>query len=211
MKILYTIFGIYVANTCFVKNTQNVYNTPVYEFPYLTGSKQILNIQKINLRIYMNTISRTKTLLLFLSLTVLTSCATIMHGTHQSVGIASNPSNATVWVDQMHVGHTPLFVELSRKDNHVVKIELEGYQPYEATFSRQLSGWVFGNIVFGGIIGLAVDAISGGLYMLTPDQVQAELRSNHMAYSKKSNDSCILVVLEPNPSWQKIGNLVSAN
>lgn len=147
----------------------------------------------------------------FSTLTSLTGCATIMHGTRQSVGIASNPSDASIWVDRKYVGNTPMIVEMSRKDNHIVRIELQGYQPYEATFSRQISGWVFGNIVFGGVIGLAVDAISGGLYMLTPDQVQAELRSNHMAYSKKSNDSCILVVLEPNPSWKKIGNLMAVN
>lgn len=150
-------------------------------------------------------------LLGFFSLASLTGCCTVMHGTRQSIGIASNPSNVSIWVDRNYVGNTPLIVEMSRKDNHVVRIELEGYQPYEATFSRQLSGWVFGNIVFGGVIGLAVDAISGGLYMLTPDQIQAEMRSNRMAYSKKSNDSCIVVVLESDPSWKKIGNLMVAN
>lgn len=148
-------------------------------------------------------------LLTILSLTSFTSCATVMHGTRQSIGIASNPSNANIWVDRNYVGNTPLIVEMTRKDNHIVTIQLEGYQVYEAAFSRQLSGWVFGNIVFGGLIGLAVDAISGGIYQLTPDQVQAELRSNNMAYSKQSKDSCIFVVLEPNPSWQKIGNLVA--
>jgi len=127
------------------------------------------------------------------------------------VGIASNPSGASVWVDRQLVGNTPIIVELSRKDNHVVRIELDGYQPYEATFSRQLSGWVFGNIIFGGLIGLAVDAISGGLYMLTPDQVQAEMRSNRIAYSKNSKDSYIAIVLEPDPSWKKIGELVAIN
>lgn len=145
------------------------------------------------------------------SLTFLTSCATIMHGTRQSVGIASNPSNACIWVDNNYVGNTPLIVEMSRKDNHIVRIELDGYQPYEAAFSRQVSGWVFGNIVFGGFIGLAVDAVTGGLYMLTPDQVQAELRSNQMAHIKKSSDSYIAVVLKPNPNWKRIGNLIAAN
>jgi len=142
---------------------------------------------------------------------LLTSCGTIMHGTHQSVGISSNPSNAAIWVDRTYVGNTPIIVEMSRKDNHFVQICLDGYQPYEATFSRQMSGWVFGNIVFGGLIGLAVDAVSGGLYMLTPDQVQAEMRSNNIAYSKNSKESYIAIVLTPNPSWLKIGNLVVVN
>lgn len=151
------------------------------------------------------------TMLSILSLVSLTSCATIVQGTHQSIGIASNPSNANIWVDNFYVGNTPLIVQMSRKDNHFVRIELEGYQPYEATFSRQLSGWVFGNIVFGGVIGLAVDAISGGIYMLTPDQIQAEFHSNHVACTKKSKDSFITIVFKPDPSWTKIGNLEADN
>lgn len=160
----------------------------------------------------MNIVNRAANLIIALSLLAsMTSCATIMHGTRQSVGIASNPTDASVWVDRNFVGSTPIIVDMSRKDNHIVRLELEGYQPYEINFSRQLSGWVFGNIVFGGFIGLAVDAVSGGIYMLTPDQVQAELRSNSMAHSKNSKDSFITIVLEPNPSWKKIGNLVAAN
>ncbi len=145
-----------------------------------------------------------------LSLVLLsTSCATIMHGTRQCVGISSNPTNARIWVDRAYVGTTPMIVEMSRKDNHIITIALEGYECYEAVFSRQLSGWAFGNIIFGGLIGLAVDALSGGLYMLTPDQVQAELRSNNMVYSKTSTDSYVAIVLKPNPDWKKVGNLVA--
>lgn len=144
-------------------------------------------------------------------LTSLTSCATMMHGTRQSVGIASNPTNACVWVDRTLVGNTPVIVEMSRKDNHIVRIELDGFQPYEVHFTRQLSGWVFGNIVFGGLIGLAVDACTGGIYMLTPEQIQAELLTNRMAHSSRGKDSYITIVLEPKPSWQKVGNLVAAN
>ncbi len=149
--------------------------------------------------------------LTLLSLTSLTSCATIMHGTRQSIGIASNPSNASVWVDRAYMGDTPIIVSMSRKDNHFVRIELDGYLPYEATFSRQMSGWVLGNFVFGGVIGLAVDAITGGIYRLTPDQVQAEMCTNNMMTSKQSGSSYIAVVLQPDPSWVKIGNMVVAN
>ena len=76
---------------------------------------------------------------------------------------------------------------------------------------RQLSGWVFGNVIFGGVIGLAVDAISGGLYMLTPDQIQAEMRSNNIAYSENSKESYIAIVLKPDSSWVKVGNLIAVN
>ena len=153
----------------------------------------------------------TKQISLLLSLISLTSCATIMHGTTQCVGISSNPTNALVWLDRCYVGNTPISVNMTRKDSHIVNIELEGYEPYEATFSRKLSGWVFGNIIFGGVIGVAIDAISGGIYALTPDQVQAELCANQVVYSKKSTDSFIAIVLQPDPSWKKIGNLVKTN
>ena len=82
-------------------------------------------------------------LLSFSTLMSLTGCATMMQGTKQSVGIASNPSNACIWVDKAYAGNTPMIVELSRKDNHVVKIELDGYQPYEAIFkeTQRLGFW----------------------------------------------------------------------
>lgn len=100
-----------------------------------------------------------------------------------------------------------MIVEMNRKDNHSVIIELDGYYPYEITLTKQFSGWVFGNLLFGGIVGIAIDAISGGIYKLTPDQLHAELNGNFIAH-KEVKDSHILVVLEPQPSWEKIGNLL---
>lgn len=142
-----------------------------------------------------------------LTLLSLTSCATIMHGTYQPIGISSNPTNADVWVDSMYVGNSPLIVEMARSYHHVVTIQLDGYETYQIIVSRSLSGWVLGNIIFGGVIGLVVDAVSGGIFELTPDQVQAEMRENN-CYCDQQNQSYIGVVLKPNPSWKKIGNLV---
>lgn len=142
---------------------------------------------------------------------LMSSCATIMHGTNETVGISSNPTNALVYVDNKFVGNSPAIVKMSRKDSHIVRIELEGYKPYEVTLTPELSGWVFGNIVFGGFLGLAVDAITGGLYQLTPTQIQAEMSKTDIAYSKGDDDSYIAVVMKPDPSWKKVGNLVAAS
>ena len=91
----------------------------------------------------------------------------------------------------------------------MVKIELDGYQPYETNLTRSTSGWVWGNIVFGGLIGLVVDASAGGMYKLTPDQIDSELRSAHA--EALSNDGLfIAVVLKADPSWEKIGSLTSS-
>ena len=142
---------------------------------------------------------------------LLTSCATIMHGTGQSVGISSNPSEAGIYVDGQYFGRTPMFVRLTRKDNHIVRIELAGYKPFETTLTRQMSGWVFGNVIFGGLIGVAVDAISGGIYRLTPEQVHAQMCQDNMSCMTKGDNSYISIVLEPDASWEKIGQLETLN
>ncbi len=138
-------------------------------------------------------------------------CCTIMQGTTQSIGISSVPTGAKVSVDNSEKGKTPIVVNLTRKDNHFVKIEMEGYLPYEATFTRGTSGWVWGNIVFGGIIGLAVDAMTGGLYYLTPNQVNAVLQTEKHSSLYKRGSLYVAVVLHPDPSWEKIGQLKKIN
>ena len=142
-----------------------------------------------------------------LILILLVGCATIMQGPKQNVGISSIPSGAKVTIDGQIVGYTPLTVELSRKDNHVIRIELEGYSPYEITLTRKVSGWVAGNIIFGGIIGLAIDAITGSMYKLTPEQIQAELKKSGMSMNLEDNKLYVMVTLTPDPRWEKIGQL----
>ncbi len=144
---------------------------------------------------------------IFLSGTMLAGCATIMHQTTQSIGISSTPTGAAVAVDNVPHGKTPVIARLTRKDDHFVKIELEGYETFETTLTRRVSGWVWGNVAFGGLIGLAVDAITGGLYKLTPDQVAAELRKKGSAALLKEDGLYVAVVLKPDPRWEKIGQL----
>lgn len=142
----------------------------------------------------------------------LTSCASIIHGTSQQIGIGSTPSGAKVTVSGQSFGTTPIIADLKRKDNHIVKIELDGYMPYETTLTRKVSGWVWGNVLFGGLIGLAVDAISGGLYNLSPEQVQATLNKEESANLQLTDDALyVFVTLDPDPSWKKVGQMTKVN
>jgi hypothetical protein len=140
------------------------------------------------------------------------ACATILRGTRDQVGISSQPSGAEVIVDNEFYGKTPVTAELKRKDKHIVTIKLEGYQPFEMTLTRKASGFVFGNLVFGpgAVIGLAVDALTGGMYNLKPDQVQAELKSG--ASNASLADGMLYVILTPvvDPAWEKVGQMVRA-
>jgi hypothetical protein len=137
----------------------------------------------------------------------LAGCATVIHGTSQSVGITSVPSGASVMVDNKPLGVTPVFADLRRKDEHIVSIEMPGYQKTDLVLTRGVSGWVWGNIVIGGLIGLAVDAISGGLYSLSPAQLAAELHHTEVTQSGSTDGVYIVTVLTPNPAWQRIGSI----
>lgn len=135
------------------------------------------------------------------------SCGTIIQSSTQQVGFSSNPGNASVTINGQNHGNTPMIIDLKRKDSHMVVIELEGYQPYETSLTRRTSGWVWGNLVFGGLIGLVIDASAGGMYKLTPAQIRTELRSEQAEVLNDHDGLYIAVVLEADPSWEKIGSL----
>ncbi|MEX1012085.1 MAG: PEGA domain-containing protein [Waddliaceae bacterium] len=150
-------------------------------------------------------------ILIGITLISLTSCATVVSGTRQPIGISSYPSNANVWIDSQYVGNTPLIQHLTRKHTHWIRIELEGFQPYETVLTRKFNKWVLGNILIGGVIGVAIDIGTGAVYALTPEQIQAELASNNITYSKNCDTSFIEVVLQPDPSWKQIGTLTATH
>jgi hypothetical protein len=143
------------------------------------------------------------------ALAALAGCATIMQGSKQNVGISSSPTGAQITVDNQAMGVTPVTVPLSRKDSHTVKLALAGYQPYELQLSRKTSGWVWGNLAFGGLPGLAVDAITGAMYKLTPEDVNGTLAQG--TAMRRGDNLIVRVVLSPDPSWQKIGQLTPAS
>lgn len=138
---------------------------------------------------------------------LLTGCATIMHGNMQSVSISSTPEGATVAVDNRVVGTTPVSVELTRKKVHLVQISLEGYKTATLILDRKSSVFYWGNLVFGGVwIGMAVDALTGAMYRLEPEQVAATLdRDESTAF--EDGELYVITVLNPHPDWVKIGQL----
>jgi len=149
------------------------------------------------------------TALFFIS--IFSSCATIIHGTKQKIGITSSPTGATVIIDNDSVGVTPMFYKLKRKEDYIVTIKSPGYQKAQLVITSSVSGWVWGNIIFGGLIGLAIDAISGGLYELSPAQLNAELQKEGTSAINKRDGIYILSALHIDPSWHRIGRLASKN
>ena len=155
--------------------------------------------------------NRTTLVAMIASSLALAACASIMHGSSQDVGISSSPTSASVTVDNAAKGQTPFVAKLSRKDNHIIHIAADGYQPADLTLTRSTSGWVWGNLLFGGLIGLAVDAISGGLYKLTPDQLNATLAKQSASVTPAKDGFYFVLVPVAEKGWLKVGQLQRAN
>jgi hypothetical protein len=51
----------------------------------------------------------------------------------------------------------------------------DGYEDTYYTIDKHISGWVWGNILIGGIIGLVIDDMTGGAYKLVPTEVNVTL------------------------------------
>ena len=136
-------------------------------------------------------------------------CATVLNGTTQNIGISSQPTGANVTIDNVAYGVTPLFANLKRGSEHIVTIEMPGYEKSQLTLTKSVSGWVWGNVIIGGLIGLAIDAYSGGLYKLSPEQLDAALNESQNGHASvyKKDGVYVVAVLKADPSWQKIGTL----
>ena len=81
-------------------------------------------------------------------------CATIAHGTRQTVTVTSDPSGATVTVlsggtVESTPGVTPIKLNLTRRDSRItIRLEKDGCPPADVRVKRTTSGWVFGNLVY---------------------------------------------------------------
>lgn len=103
---------------------------------------------------------------------------------------------------EKEMGITPFETKLKRNENHKVSIKLEGYHPYEVELTKKFNEWYIGNILFGGIIGLVIDPITGAVYKLTPKEVNAELHRG-TAFKQSEKEIYIAVSLEVDKNWKK--------
>ncbi|MDP3150547.1 MAG: PEGA domain-containing protein [Ignavibacteria bacterium] len=105
----------------------------------------------------------------------LSACSTMINTTTQEIELKSNPPNAKITVDGKKFGTSPQVVNIDRSSDHVVKFELDGYEPYETQLTRKMSWWFWGNALNGFIPGMTIDYFTGSMYNLLPEQVATEL------------------------------------
>lgn len=106
-------------------------------------------------------------------------CGTIMNGTRQTVAIQSTPAGATVSaVPASGTTTTPGSMVLERKNNYVLTFTADGYEPAEAHLRREMRTVILVLDILAGVVGVVVDAVTGGWYQLEPETVSVTLRSS---------------------------------
>ena len=106
---------------------------------------------------------------------LLSGCATIINGTTQRVQIDSAPGGADVSIDDQQHVTTPAEVSLARGQAHKLVFHKSGYQDRTENLTSGMSGWILGNMLAGGVVGMAIDASDGAGRKLSADSINVTL------------------------------------
>jgi PEGA domain len=112
------------------------------------------------------------TALLITPIMLALGCASIIEGRTQSITFNSEPSGAQIVINGVPMGVTPatITIKKSEYDNANVQFKKEGYQEQHASLHTKVTGWFWGNVISGGLLGSATDAISGAMWEYSPDK-----------------------------------------
>lgn len=112
------------------------------------------------------------------SILLLTSCASIVSKASWPITINSSPSEAKISIKdkkgiEIYTGTTPATLKLKSgagffsKARYQVTFEKVGYDKKIVPVEFKLNGWYFGNIIFGGPLGLLIiDPATGAMFKL---------------------------------------------
>jgi hypothetical protein len=137
------------------------------------------------------------------ALALVTGCATIIKGGSQDIAISSSPSGARYEIKDNSnpsatpiTGTTPGNVTLKKGAgyfkgaSYTLTVSQDGYSPHVVQLNSSASGWyIGGNILVGGLIGwLIIDPVTGAMWTLSPESIQAGLASNGVPEAAPSAD-----------------------
>ena len=112
------------------------------------------------------------------SILLLTGCASIVSKSSWPININSSPSEAKISIKdkkgvEIYTGSTPATLKLKSgsgffsKARYQVTFEKVGYEKKVVPVEFKLNGWYFGNIIFGGPLGLLIiDPATGAMFKL---------------------------------------------
>lgn len=148
-------------------------------------------------------------------------CATIVHNGPRTIPVASTPAGAHVSIYDrsntlISTNTTPFMATLPTKfgyfkaQSYRLVFELEGHAPAEVALESSLSGWYFGNLIFGGLIGmLIVDPLTGAMYNLAPEKIEQPLTAAQAKMVREGDG--FLVILASEATREELAAMVRVN
>jgi len=129
---------------------------------------------------------------------IFTSCASIVSSSSWPLTVKSNPTGAKLQITNrqgvsVFDGQTPATISLKSgssfftSESYMVKLTLDGYAEKTIPVNCTLNGWYFGNIIFGGLIGLLiVDPATGAMYRLETTYIEENLTTNSVSNKEQT-------------------------
>lgn len=145
------------------------------------------------------------TFLAISSILLLTGCASIVSKSSWPITINSSPSEAKISIKdkkgiEIYTGSTPATLKLKSgagffsKARYQVTFEKAGFEKKVVPVEFKLNGWYWGNIIFGGPLGLLIiDPASGAMFKL-----ETEFLNETLTKSVASVDTKELQLLDIN-------------
>lgn len=140
------------------------------------------------------------------------SCASIVSKSRYPVAISSVPVGANITITDKHgkevfTGVAPAAVTLKSgagyfsRASYQVKFSKPGFDDKTMTLEADLNGWYFGNIVFGGFIGLLiVDPATGAMYRIHDRDMQGVLAPSAQGFNPADKTNLRIMSLEEIPT-----------
>ena len=90
------------------------------------------------------------------------NCASLIIRNYQKTPVSSSPFGAKIRVNGKLVGYAPLILKLEKTKSHTIRIEKQGYHPYEIKITRKPRMWlsIIGSPIIG-VIGLFIGGFIG--------------------------------------------------
>lgn len=121
--------------------------------------------------------------------TYLGGCASIVSSSSRNVTISTEPDQAQVEIVNVKDNNTSILKASTPHTLNMdasagffqpaefkIKLSKDGYLPIEKQLKANINGWYFGNVVFGGLLGiLIIDPATGAMWKFYDDKVNVKL------------------------------------
>ena len=117
------------------------------------------------------------TCIMLLASCLFTGCGVMFNGTSQTLQINSSPDGAKISSTPVCGDFiTPASISLERKNSYVLSFSKDGYEPTSVPVQKRIkAGIIVLDVLLTGVVGVVIDAATGGWYKLTPDAVSVTL------------------------------------